>query len=220
VDLTWNAASLATSYNIKRSIASGGPYSTIANVSGTSHADMAVTGGTTYHYVVSGVNSAGEGPNSAQASATPTAPPVPGTGTGLKGRYHNNIDFTSLKRTRTDATVDFNWGSGGPAPGVAADTFSVRWNGEVQPQFTQTYTFYTVTDEGVRLWVNGQLIIDKWFDQAASEWSGTIALIAGQRYLIQMEYYENGGQASAQLLWSSPSQTKQVIPRTQLYPGP
>lgn len=220
VDLTWNAATLATSYNVKRSTTSGGPYSTIINVSGTSHSDTAVTGGTTYHYVVSGVNSAGEGPNSAQASATPSTPPAPGTGTGLRGRYYNNIDFTSLKRTRTDATVNFNWGTGGPVGGVGGDTFSVRWNGEVQPQFTQTYTFYTVTDDGVRLWVNGQLIIDRWFDQGATEWSGSISLNAGQRYLIQMDYYDNTGSASAQLLWSSPSQTKEVVPRTQLYPGP
>ena len=221
VNLSWNAASLATGYNVKRSTTSGGPYSTIApNVAGTSYSDTSVTGGTTYYYVVSGVNSAGEGPNSSQASATPITPPPPGTGTGLKGQYYNNIDFTVLRKTRTDATVNFNWGTGGPAAGIGADTFSVRWTGEVQAQFTETYTFYTVTDDGARLWVNGQLIIDRWFDQGPTEWSGTIALTAGQRYTIQMDYYENAGGASAQLLWSSPSQTKQIIPSTQLYPAP
>jgi hypothetical protein len=220
VNLSWNAANLATSYNVKRSTTSGGPYSTIANVAATSYADTSVTGGITYYYVVSGVNSAGEGPNSTQASATPTTPPPPGTGTGLKGQYYNNIDFTALKKTRTDATVDFNWGTGSPVAGMQSDTFSVRWTGDVQPQFTETYTFYTVTDDGVRLWVNGVLVIDKWIDQAATEWSGTISLTGGTRYAIQMDYYENGGDASARLLWSSPSQPKQVIPQTQLYPAP
>jgi hypothetical protein len=221
VNLSWNAANLATGYNVKRSTTSGGPYATIApNVAGTSYSDAAVTGGTTYHYVVSGVNSAGEGANSSQASATPIAPPPPGTGTGLKGQYYNNIDFTALKKTRTDATVNFDWANGSPVAGMGADTFSVRWTGEVQAQFNETYTFYTVTDDGVRLWVNGQLIIDKWFDQGATEWSGTIVLAAGQRYAIQMDYYENAGGASARLLWSSPSQTKQVVPQTQLYPAP
>ena len=71
-----------------------------------------------------------------------------------------------------------------------------------------------------RLWVNGQLIIDRWFDQGPTEWTGTIALTAGQRVSIQMDYYENGGGAVARLLWSSPSQTRQVIPQTQLYPAP
>jgi len=77
-----------------------------------------------------------------------------------------------------------------------------------------------VTDDGVRIWVNNKLIIDKWVNQSATEWTGTITLTARQRYSIRMDYYENGGNAVAQLLWSSPSQTKQVIPRTQLYPGP
>jgi hypothetical protein len=147
-------------------------------------------------------------------------PPPVGSGTGLKGQYYNNVDFTSLKKTRTDATVNFNWGTGSPVPGMGADTFSVRWTGEVQTQFNESYTFYTVTDDGVRLWVNGQLIIDRWFDQGATEWSGAISLSAGQRYSIQMDYYENGGDASAQLLWSSSSQTKQIVPQTQLYPAP
>ena len=221
VNLSWNAASLATGYNVKRSTTSGGPYSTIApNVAGTSYSDTAVTGGTTYHYVVSGVNSAGEGPNSSQASATPVSAPPPGSGTGLKGQYYNNIDFTALKKTRTDATINFDFGNGSPVPGMGSDTFSIRWTGEVQGQFSETYTFHTITDDGVRLWVNGQLIIDRWFDQGATEWTGNIALNAGQRVSIQMDYYENGGGASARLLWSSPSQTRQVVPQTQLYPAP
>lgn len=221
VNLSWNAASLATGYNVKRSTTSGGPYSTIApNVAGTSYSDTAVTGGTTYYYVVSAVNSAGESPNSTQASATPIAAPPPGTGTGLKGQYYNNIDFTSLKKTRTDATINFDFANGSPVAGMGADTFSIRWTGDVQGQFNETYTFHTITDDGVRLWVNGQLIIDRWFDQGPTEWTGAIALTAGQRVSIQMDYYENGGGAVARLRWSSPSQTQQVIPQTQLYPAP
>ena len=73
--LTWNASSGATSYNVKRSTTSGGPYSTIASgVSTTSHTDSTAVNGTTYHYVVSAVNSAGESGNSSQVSATPQAP--------------------------------------------------------------------------------------------------------------------------------------------------
>ena len=92
------------------------------------------------------------------------------------------------------------------------------WTGAVQPQFNENYTFYTTTDDGVRLWVNGQLIIDKWVDQPATEWSGSIGLLSGQQYPITMEYYENGGGASATLFWSSPSTTKTSIPQKQLYP--
>jgi hypothetical protein len=99
------------------------------------------------------------------------------------------------------------------------DDFTVRWTGAVQPQFSQTYTFYTKTDDGVRLWVNGQLLIDEWVDQGATEWSATIALNAGQKYSITMEYYENGGGASAQLSWSSPSLAKSVIPQPSCIPA-
>ena len=106
-----------------------------------------------------------------------------------------------------------------PHPTVGADTFSASWEGKVEPQYSQTYTFYTVADDGVRLWVNDQLVIDKWVDQGPTEWSGQIALQAGQRYDIRMEYYENGGGATAKLLWSSASQAKGVIPQARLYPA-
>src|SRR6185503_3713165 len=78
-----------------------------------------------------------------------------GGGTGLNGEYYDNMNFTQRKLTRTDATVNFDWGSGSPNAAVGVDTFSVRWTGQVQPQFSETYTFYTRTDDGVRLWVNG-----------------------------------------------------------------
>jgi hypothetical protein len=102
---------------------------------------------------------------------------------------------------------------------MGADSFSVRWIGQVEPLYSETYTFYTNTDDGVRLWVDGQLIVDHWVDQSPTEWSGTIALSAGIQYDIEMEYYENGGGAVAELRWSSASQAKEIIPQGQLYPG-
>ncbi len=140
-------------------------------------------------------------------------------GTGLTGDYYDNMDFTGAKVTRTDATVNFNWGSGVPVAGIGADTFSTRWTGQVQPQFSETYTFYTTSDDGVRLWVNGTQVINNWTDHGPTENSGTIALVGGQKYDIRMEYHENGGAAVATLSWSSPSQAKQIIPQTRLYPG-
>ena len=94
--------------------------------------------------------------------------------------YYENVDFTALKVARVDGTVNFNWGLGSPDSLIGADTFSARWTGQVEPLYSQTYTFYTATDDGVRLWVNGVLLIDKWVDQGGTEWSGSIALTAGQ----------------------------------------
>jgi hypothetical protein len=145
-----------------------------------------------------------------------------GTGTGLNGDYYSSQLKTFAgppTLSRIDPTVNFDFGIGSPDPSISSDTFTVRWSGQVQPLYTQTYTFYTRTDDGVRLWVNGQKLVNKWVDQGPTEWSGTIALTANQKYDVLMEYYENTQGAVAQLSWSSLGQVKQIIPQTQLYPG-
>jgi hypothetical protein len=145
------------------------------------------------------------------------------TGKGLKGQYFTWTDWNvlfdpaNLKLTRIDPTVDFYWGGGAPGPGVPADYFAVRWTGSVKPAFTETYTFYTVTDDGVSLWVNGVQLINDQGWHGDYENAGTITLTAGQYADIRMEMYEGGGAATARLLWSSPSTAKQVIPTRYLY---
>ncbi|MFC5702668.1 PA14 domain-containing protein [Cohnella faecalis] len=209
--LNWNASFGATSYNVKRATASGGPYTTIAsNVTSTSYYDIGLSYNTTYYYVVSAVNGSTESANSAQASATIEV-------NGLRAEYFNNKDFTSPMALRTDANINFNWGTGSPAPGVDPDTFSVRWTGYIKPQYSETYTFYTNSDDGVRLYVNNVLVIDNWTDHGLTENSGTITLTAGQKYHIKMEYYDNIFDAVAQLSWSSSSQSKQIVPTNRVY---
>ncbi|MBS1563972.1 MAG: T9SS type A sorting domain-containing protein, partial [Bacteroidetes bacterium] len=143
-----------------------------------------------------------------------------GNGTGLKGEYYNSNDLSgAIVLTRTDATVSFDWAYGSPAGNINADNFSVSWSGQVQPLYSETYTFYTSSDDGVQLWVNGQQIINNWTDHGTTENSGTISLVAGQKYSIVMKYYEKGGGAVAKLLWSSASTPKAVVPQSQLYPA-
>ncbi len=142
---------------------------------------------------------------------------VAGTGGGVRADYYKGMNFENLALTRTDPQINFIWGDpGGPDPAVGDDTFSVRWTGEVEAAFTETYTFYPRTDEGVRLFVDGQLLVDKWVDRSATENKGTIDLIAGTTYSLIMEYYENTGVASAELRWSSPRTPKQLIPQAAL----
>ncbi len=143
--------------------------------------------------------------------------PSPGDGIGLKGEYFNGRTLTDLLLTRTDTTVNFNWGRSAPASTVPGDNFSIRWTGEVQPLYSEVYTFLVTADDGVRLWVNDQLLVDQWIDQNVTTYSGFITLSAGVRYSLRMEYYENGGDAVAQLSWASPRQAQQVIPTSQLY---
>ena len=147
-------------------------------------------------------------------------PPDPGNGNGWLAAYYNDRDFTDLVFERTDAVIDQNWGNGSPSSSIGNDTFSIRWTGKIEPLYSETYTFRTTFDDGERLWVNNQLIIDQWADQPATEYTGTIALVAGQRYDIRLDYYENGGSSSAKLEWSSPSQARQVVPQSQVYSDP
>jgi len=119
--------------------------------------------------------------------------------------------------TRTDPQINFNWGDpGSPDPSVNVDDFSARWTGNVEAAFTETYTFYTNTDDGVMLWVDGQLLVDNWTDHSPTENRGTIDLVAGQQYSIEMWWYERGGGAVAELRWSSPRTPKQLIPQAAL----
>jgi hypothetical protein len=145
-----------------------------------------------------------------------------GSGTGLNGAYYSGQTHTFTNPPtlmRIDATIDFDWSSGSPDPAIDPNHFTVMWTGMLQPQFSETYTIYTTTEQGTRLWVNGQLLVDDWIeDFTPTEFSGTIALQAGRLYPLTMQFYQNGAFPSAHLAWSSPSTTTSIIPKSQLYP--
>jgi hypothetical protein len=166
--------------------------------------------------------------NSGAAYASFVNTAAAGHGTGLQGQYWTNTSAsvftnasfnTAATLVRTDAVVNFNWGTGGPDPSIGPTNFTARWTGTVQAQYNETYTFTTVADDGVRLWVNGQLLVNDWNTHTSPATnSGTITLNSQQIYNIQMDYFQGGGNASVQLLWSSASTALAVVPQTQLYP--
>jgi len=213
-DLSWSAGSGTTSHDVyfgTDSTPDSGEFQ--GNQTATTFDPGTMSNNMTYYWRIDEVNTQGTTTGNVWSFTTVAA----GAGTGLTGDYYDNIDFTSYVLTRVDATVNFNWGSGSPDPSIGADTFSVRWTGQVEPLYSETYTFYTTSDDGVRLWVDSQLVVDSWIDQGPTEHSGTIALTAGVKYDIQMDYYENGGGAVAELRWSSASQAKEIIPQSQLF---
>jgi hypothetical protein len=144
---------------------------------------------------------------------------------GLLGLYWTNQTpanaFTgSPTWTNNDSNVSFDWGAGGPffSPyDSSTNNFTIRWLGQVQPYYpNQIYTFYTKSDDGVRLWVNGRLLIDQWVPQSATaEWSGSITLGSSPVDLI-LEYFEATGNASVSLSWDSLSVNKAIVPDQQL----
>lgn len=100
---------------------------------------------------------------------------------------------------RHDPAVNFYWGNGSPAPQVPHNSFSARWTRQLSFS-TGRYRFYTRTDDGVRLYVDGFLLIDKWHPMPPTTYSGEINLTAGT-HTIRMEYFEHTGMASAKLWW-------------------
>lgn len=118
---------------------------------------------------------------------------------GWRGEYYNNMTLSgSPALVRVDKVIDFSWGTGSPEWGVVgADNFSVRWTGNLSVS-PGRYQFTTATDDGVRLWVNGQLVIDKWLDQHTTYYTAEVDLPNGTAS-VQMEYYENIGGAKALL---------------------
>jgi uncharacterized protein YraI len=138
------------------------------------------------------------------AVAKLTITPVSTTITQWRGEYFNNATLSGASAfVRNDSSIDFNWGGGSPGSGLAADNFSVRWTRDVSLEAGR-YRFTATTDDGVRLWVNNSLLIDKWFDQAVTTYSGEIDL-PGSTIPIRMEYYERVGGAEAHLSYTKVS---------------
>ncbi len=124
-----------------------------------------------------------------------------------KGEYWSNRTLTGNPvLVRNDENISFNWGAGSPAPGIPANGFSARWT-RTYPFEGATYRFRVIVDDGVRLWVDDQLIIDSWHDGSAREITADYALVQGT-HSLRVEYYENTGDARIQVGWekvASPS---------------
>lgn len=117
------------------------------------------------------------------------------------GCYYNNQDLTSIALTRTDPVIDFDWGGGSPDPALEVDTFSARWKGSFN--FNESNYQFTITgDDGIRLYVDDALILDRWIDQGPTTYQPIVAMSAGT-HTITMEYYEAYGGAVARLSWEA-----------------
>jgi len=142
-------------------------------------------------------------------------------GTGLDGSYFNNVKLEGAPvLKRVDPVINFQWNNAAPGAGVPADKFSARWTGQILAPSTASYTFFTRSDDGVRLWVNGKLLIDNWTGHSAVYDQGVpVALTAGRKYDIQLEYFESGGGATMQLFWAYAEKARAVIPKESLFPA-
>jgi len=154
VALTWTASSGAASYNVKRSAASGGPYTTIATgVSTTSYTDTTVANGTTYYYVISAVNAAGESPDSSEVSATPQplSPPVAPTALTAKATGKRRISLNwkqSISPNVTQNTIYRSTTGGGPYTLIATIPAAISYNNAGLTTGTTYYYVVTAVNSG------------------------------------------------------------------------
>jgi len=164
--------------------------------------------------------------------------PLVGTGDGLMGSYYPNRHLYGVAVTnRVDGQVNFDlWKtlleSSANAGGLGnrsalllgmsrLDEFGIRWTGEIQAQFTEPYILHVTSDDGVRVWLNEQLVIDEWKPHAPKEsLSSPLNLVAGQRYFLRIEYFQNHNDAIARLEWSSLSTPQKLVPQSQMYSQP
>ncbi|RDC66119.1 PA14 domain-containing protein [Adhaeribacter pallidiroseus] len=141
---------------------------------------------------------------------------------GLLGQYFAGTDLNNFNiiTTRVDPLINFRWLDGKPANTnlTSSENFSVSWMGYVKPLYSEEYTFFTNSNDGVKLWVDGKLLIDKWQKQTVTQNSATITLKSGKRYPIRLEYFQHLKPAAVSLSWASLSQHKQIIPAAQLSP--
>ncbi|MDW8069824.1 MAG: PA14 domain-containing protein, partial [Anaerolineae bacterium] len=117
------------------------------------------------------------------------------------GYYYSGTNFNTYRGSRNDSKIDFEWFEGGPGiAGVGTDHFSVYWSGTINVPRDGWYAFFATADDGVRVWLDNRLIIDKWQDQPPYTYQAIRYLNAGD-HNVRVEYYERGGGATIKVAW-------------------
>ena len=143
---------------------------------------------------------------------------LPANGGGWNATYFADRTFSSLAFSRVDRAIDFKWDTEAPNEGFPRTNFTVRWEGTLETRFDELYTFSLLADDGVRMWVDGQLVIDDWRVKAPSETRGQIQLSEGD-HEVKVEYFQAGGHARVHLFWESPSQARELVPAMHVQPS-
>lgn len=137
---------------------------------------------------------------------------------GITAEYF--IDYYDLALTETEAGLDRDFADGGAGPGLGADRFSARWTGVLTPAESGDYTIITDTDDGVRVWLDGALVIDDWSGHFVTRNTAVVPLEAGVPVDLRVDYFELDLAASARLSWSKDTIPEQVIPADVLTTAP
>ena len=142
-----------------------------------------------------------------------------GTGTGLTAKYYTGRDDDrEFVFERVDSTVNFNWEVGAPDARMPADGFSVEWSGALVAPLTGRYNLTIGGDDGIRMYLNDVLVLDDYTNHAYRRSSVGFDLVAGEAVPIRIDYYEDGGGASATFEWASEFFDTETVPKFSLLP--
>ena len=124
---------------------------------------------------------------------------------GFRAEYFGNAKLSGTASSeRVDAQVNFDWGGKSPAPGVDPQSYSVRWSGELTPSHDGDYRIGAQVLGGFRLYVNDELLLDRWNSRDYTEATEVISLASGRACKIVLEYTKNGEGGGARMIWSAP----------------
>ena len=148
----------------------------------------------------------------------------PGKGTGLdKSLWKATAPgtwFTDSICSEIDPVIDEVWTNISPGCNIGKDFWNVRWQGQIEALYSELYTFYLTVNDMGRVWINNQLVVDGWLATSAGKTiTGTIALTAGEKVPIKVDFAQKVGDAKGKLEWSSVSNPREVIPQYQLFPS-
>jgi hypothetical protein len=219
ITLTWKAGQGATNHELyfgtdREAVANRDASVSIGTWPTPEHAPAGLAEQTVYYWAVDEVTLTGR--NAGEIwSFTTTGP-----GGGVRGDYFNGMTPEGVPGlTRIDPAIDFAWGDpGGPGAPIGVDQFSARWTADLEIAVADTYVFTTNSDDGSRLWLNDELIVDKWVDQGPTDTSSRTIYLEPGIYPLRMEYYENTGGAVAHLYWQTPTLARAIIPAGALQP--
>lgn len=205
VNLSWSASSDNTGVTGYQILRNGTVLATVG-IGTLSYADQSVTGSTSYTYAIRAFDAAGNlSPQSNSISATTPAAPAsdpcgkPTSGT-FAACYYDNLTLSGAPALiRSDTQINFDWTSGTPDPSITPFDFSVRWRGYFDFQ-AGDYVFTTLASDGIRVYVDGTLVIDKWQDQAANQYTAARTMTPGS-HLVTVEYYLHTGTGAAHVTW-------------------
>jgi hypothetical protein len=141
-------------------------------------------------------------------------------GDGLQAIYFNGLAFNTAAVTEVDPAPVYYWQGCQPNIGVSATAFSVKWTGQIEAEYSEPCTITANVDGGVSVIVNGQVLVNQWVENTPlMAFSGNIAMTAGVKVPIEVDYFANNGNPQISLLWQSPSQVFSLIPRENLFSG-